>query len=268
MSTPSGTFTVRWGRLSLVLLGVLSLVAIPVTVAVAAFTSLSWWTPALCLALVVLCVVGLRGAAVRDRRRRAWKLAAQSVPAALVESAARDAAERDAARSVAEADASETALDAAEVAASAEASAVDQKEREAKPVVEDVPFDMLADAPADETVDPRPEATIQAQVAADAATVQDTDAENVDAEDGIEPAAGDAAGPAAPVSSTWEPRELPAPSYVGATPATRPTPEAMPEPAQEPTPTISSIRKAEAQRVAAERAERLNLDAVLQRRRA
>lgn len=228
MTQPQGTFTVRWGKLSLAALGALATLAAPITLVVALVGPLSLWVPLIALVLAALCVAGLRASAVRDRRRKAWDEAAVSVPAALIESAAQDAAAREA---------RETAERELAAARLADERAAELERRLAER--QDAPFDMLAEEPEDEVV----------------------------GED--EPVVAAPVAEAAP--QQWTPRELPAPSYVGATPAQRPAPAPLPREEAKRAEVITSIRQAEAQRLEAERtqrAERLDLDAVLQRRRA
>mgnify|MGYP005983285745 CR=1 FL=1 len=229
MTQPQGTFTVRWGKLSLAALGALATLAAPITLVVALVGPLSLWVPLIALAVAGLSVAGLRASAVRDRRRKAWEQAAVSVPAALIESAAQDAAAREA-RERAERELAEARL--------AEERAAELERRLAER--QDAPFDMLAEEPADEAVGEDEPAVLAPAVAAAA-------------------------------SEQWTPRELPAPSYVGATPAQRPAAAPLPREESKRAEVITSIRQAEAQRLEAERsqrAERLDLDAVLQRRRA
>lgn len=233
MSTTQGTFTVRWGKLSLALLGLLALVAVPVTLVLALLTSVSLWAPLLSLCVVALAFAGLRASAVQDRRRKAWQEAAVAVPAALVESAAKDAADR----ATAEAAAAERAaqLEAEQAKARQEELLAAARERN------DAPFDLSASDAQDEVV-------------------------------GNDETPAEQDAPAAPEEdTTWEPRTLPAPSYVGAQPVQRAAAAPLPREESKRAEVITSIRQAEAQRLEEERAqaaERLNLDAVLQRRRA
>ena len=231
MSTQPGTFTVRWGKLSLALAGVAAVVALPVLVVLWLIGSLSGLAPLLSLALIAVSLAGLRASAVQARRRRAWQRASETVPAALIESA------REAKENSEELVAEQQAEPAKELKAAEDEVLV----------VADAPFDFMATTVEEESVE---------------------DAESAVADVVVETVAAPAAE-AAPVERSWSPRELPAPKYADAQPVQRQAPEPL-ESTEDSSKasTIKSIRAAEAQRVAEERAERLDLDAVLQRRRA
>lgn len=256
MSSQTDTFRIRWGKLALALIGVLALLATPVTFVVALVSPLSLWTPFLCLALVLLSFAGLRASAVNDRRVKAWQRAEATVPQREAEQPAAESAKNQTA--LPDAAASAEADQAAVAQASVQAAAEAEKQKRVAAAAQDKPFDMLAQdhAPA-EVVAPTQDVTTDANQAAS----------------GTVAAQATTAASTAPVQTpapdtSWEPREVPAPSYVGAVRAERSAPAPLEQAEEKRAKEVTSIRQAELDRVAEERAERLNLDAVLQRRRA
>ncbi|RKW71524.1 hypothetical protein [Galactobacter caseinivorans] len=270
MSSQTDTFKIRWGKLALALIGVLAVLATPVTFVVALVSPLSLWTPLLCLALVVISFAGLRASAVKDRQAKAWQRAAATVPqrvAAQPEAAqAKDTkvaqpADKNASDQKVAAQKTGAQKTAAQVAAAKQAAEKQAAAEKAAAAAKDRPFDMQAQdkAPA-EVAAPQQDVTVTATQAEPAA--QATPASS-----------GTAVAQTAPVQTptpdtSWAPRELPVPGYVGAARAERSAPAPLEQAAEKRATEVTSIRQAEADRVAEERAERLNLDAVLQRRRA
>lgn len=291
MTTQQGTLTVHWGKVTLAGIGALSLAATPITAIVAAFTSLSWATPLILLMLAVACVVGLRVAALADRKRRAWNRAASSLSApAPAASARQDESAPQEEQGAVTGEAGEDSRHAEEPVRGQSSSDAEQQTSSALAPRgnEGRPFDMQAERAAQRDAEraelaaqivrpAEPEAMSEAaaveaeteseaeeatQATADAATAQDGDAEAVRAED---EASGARRGAQLRYGDDWQPREVPAPTYLSAPKAERPLP--TPFEAEQPlkATSVESIRQAEQARLAA---ERLDLDAVLQRRRA
>lgn len=261
MPTQPGAFRIKWGKLTIALIGVLALVAVPVTFVLAMVTSLSLLSPLVCLVLTLVCFAALRAGSVLSRRKAAWERAGAALPVQeeqqTQEETVEEAAESQQATRAQQAEAS---AEAAQEKAAAASLAAAERER-----VEDVPFDVLAPASTES-------ATTAAQERS-TATGEGTEVDDKSAAvaDDVAPVA-DAAKPEAPAApkrpTTWEPREVPAPTYLAAEKAERTLPAPQPQGSDKHATEVTSIRRAEAERLAAERAERLDLDAVLQRRRA
>lgn len=261
MSSQTDTFKIRWGKLALALIGVLAVIATPVTFIAALVSPMSLVTPLLFLMLVVLSFAGLRASAVQDRRAKAWQRAAATVPQR--EATQPQAADAHTGTVASVADAARPAEGVAPARAQGAADAQAAKGQSAKQesataARKDSPFDLMAqdEAPAEEAASPR-DVTAPARPAAQVP----------DASSGAVVAAAAPMQTPKPETS-WSPREIPTPGYVAAARAERAAPAPL-EPAEEKrAKEVTSIRQAEADRVSQERAERLNLDAVLQRRRA
>jgi hypothetical protein len=290
MATQQPAFRIRWGKLSLALVGVLALLAVPVTFVVACFTSLSFFTPLICLALFALSFVALRTSAIRERRRRAWERATFAVPDEQVAAKESESVDDELAK-----------VDAAEAAKSSGA--------ESASVAESVPEDSKTQPVAQESVVEEAfdiEAPARsAASAASAAAAEDETSESMAQVDAGQTEAGqtDANHDAAQATSqrdertavgqeaglktkqeTWSPREVPAPTYTTAQPVERELPESLVVPEDKKPTEVTSIRKAERDRADQERTagaedvvrdakaqiakSKLDLDAVLQRRRA
>ncbi|MBO0908925.1 hypothetical protein [Arthrobacter sunyaminii] len=67
---PQPVFRVRYGRTALALMGALALAAVVLGLPLAAFGAASWWMPLVGVVLAGAAVASLRALAVRDRRRR------------------------------------------------------------------------------------------------------------------------------------------------------------------------------------------------------
>lgn len=302
MATQDQGFKIRWGKVSLALLGALALLAVPVTFVLACFTTLSFLVPLGCAVLVAASFVGLRTAAIRDRKRKAWARAESAVPEAEFAEKARQEPE-DGSDQIIAAEVPENVADASRSAAAAESVSAYVAEPEAEITEEAFDFE----APFTEVETPsKPGVT------------SELDDANGEAEVGAAEVDGSAQGRQAAVeqaeesttaaqmssNSTWSPRDIPTPTYVGAEPVERDLPSAEPAAEEKKATSVTSIRKAERDRaeqersgsevrdiepsaqadlsvqahvsaggaddefVNAESAKRLDLDAVLQRRRA
>lgn len=299
MASQQQAFRIRWGKSALAFVGVLALIAVPVTLVIGLVTSMSLLVPVACLAVVLVSFVGLRTTAVRDRRRKAWARAAAGVgeaeDAPEQESVEADSAETDAAgeneREAEQAPAADVehveAPEAGKESTPAEEAASASKQAE----TEDA-FDVELSIPTDQreaeeeaarslaaTKHEAAEETTGEETAQEAAPAAPT----ADEADGDETAsaalAGAAAsdtaasdtdtaqdnGPEARRETTWSPREIPAPTYTAAQPVERALPPALPREEEKKPVDVTSIRKAEQGRV---EEQKLDLDAVLQRRRA
>ncbi|MCC3272791.1 hypothetical protein MUK71_12305 [Arthrobacter zhangbolii] len=231
--TPPAAFRIRKGRVALALTGLLALVTVLVGGVLAAATAVSWLIPAAGLAAAAASVIGLRSLALRDRRRR-------------VQNAFRDAMGPDLQHRTGFVSPADQVLGEPEEAAPAAPP---------QPLRETVLFDLQA-APA-------PDAIVDAVPAA--LTTPPAEAKEPEA-------------PKAPVlppktgSTPWEPVEVPKPVYVDAPKAPRPAPEpiVLPEPPRPMTKTPLRPGAVPAVPSAQERPEtgKINLDDVLQRRRA
>lgn len=227
----SSAFRIRYGRLALALLAVVSLLTGVVSGVLRLFGLGSGWVPVLTLLAAVAAVVLLRSLAVRDRRRK-------------VERAFRSAMAppRPARPAPAELPA------AAPVDASAKDSPLFDAEADAGPV-----------RPAALTV-----AELRQAALAEAVASGDTSVHQV----------GD---PASPEGASWEPVQVPKPTYVEAPKAERAAPEpldlpAAPKAVGKPSLKQASVRgaeeTAEAKPQGKGQSALSNLDDVLQRRRA
>ena len=232
-------FRIRYGRTALALIGAAALVVFVAGGALALAGAVSGQVPGFALLAAVAVVVMLRSLAIRDRRNRA---AARADRAARTASASQ-AGTRTPAR----------------------------------------PTQLFDGAAADA---PAPEAAPAAPAPLTAAELRDQ-ALKVAAE------AGDSAAPARPSGTPWQPVDVPKPTYVAAAKANRPAPAPLPAPEVKKPQVKTSIKQTTAQRTeeaAAQRSaeaqhngeaaatgeasgqpsatNRLNLDDVLQRRRA
>ncbi|MGO3152489.1 MAG: hypothetical protein ACTIJJ_07705 [Galactobacter sp.] len=307
MATQDQAFKIRWGKLSLALLGALALVAVPVTFVVACFTTLSFLVPLGCALVVIASFVGLRTSAIRDRKRRAWARAESAVPEEEFAEKSRqdpeaqsgqDGAEQAPTERASEAEGSEdTAAESVE-----ETVSEPQVKVTAEVKVTEEAFDF--EAPVSD-VDSPLKAALGVDVAAERAKDESVEGEAVEpgaetdvvAQDGAEGSSHEPQDTTDQASvknseSTWSPRGVPTPTYVNAEPVERALPEAQPAAEEKKATSVTSIRQAERDRaelertgtdardiepsaqdiddeiVDAETAKRLDLDAVLQRRRA
>jgi|GEM_PF-2072847 len=289
MPTQPGAFRIKWGKLSIALIGMLALVAVPVTLVLAIVTSLSLLAPLVCAVLVVLCLASLRAGAVVSRRRSAWERAASVVPA---DASEEHTAEHGAEQAGQAEHATQAEQTAKELAASQQAPQGQPSAEKAGKAAEreEAPFDIVADG---RERTRRERAAARAAVAGEAAASRTATADRTDAEQARNEQAGttprtapaakgekaaqgeattsgtaNAITPAARKGEKWAPRELPTPTYLAAEPAERALPAPLEQDEEKTATEVTSIRQAEAQRLAAERTQRLDLDAVLQRRRA
>lgn len=242
---------IRYGRTALALAGALALAAVVIGLPLAAFGVASWWIPGGALALTAAAVASLRGLAVGDRRRRvdaAFRAAMSAAPRPAPRPEAPSAPAPEPVRHY-----RETPLFDAQSTPGTEKSAVPN----------------AADASASVTTAPgspdrRPTAAELRSAALDVAAK-------------AAPAAP--AGPPKTSTTPWEPVAVPKPIYVEAPIAQRPAPEplAVPEtpkpasrtplraPAAAASPAAESSGSPDA---AAPSTGKINLDDVLQRRRA
>ena len=221
-------FRIRTGRMALAATGLVALLAVVAGGVLAAFTSVSWLVPATGVVLTAAVVAALRSLAVRDRRRR-------------VDHAFRAAmGPEPAPRSARPADTTEPAPAAVP-----------------EPVRETVLFDLQAV--------PAPDSEVQAAapVVSPRLSAGELRAEALKVA---------AATPARPSTTPWEPVAVPKPVYVDAPKAERPAPEpiVLPEPPRPLTKTPIRPTAAPAASTAADASDagKINLDDVLQRRRA
>ncbi len=234
-ATAAPAFRIRYGRLSLALVGLLLLLTGIVSAALRLFGLGSGWLPAAALLGAIAAVVLLRRLAVRDRRRKldAAFRSAMGTPAA---AAAPSPARADAARSA------------------------------AGPVKEIPLFDAEAGAPKPQPARKLLTADELRQAAlAEAASSGDTSVRR----DG-DPASAD--------GSSWEPVEVPKPTYVEAPKAERAAPEPLdlpeaPKAVGKPSLKQAAVRQpetavAESKPLGKGQSALSNLDDVLQRRRA
>ncbi|MHA7263924.1 hypothetical protein ACX80W_12060 [Arthrobacter sp. TMN-37] len=235
-------FRVRRGRAAVALAGAAALPAALVTLVLALVSVVSFWWPVAAVLVTAAAVATLRALAVRDRRARvnaAFAAAMSSRPVST------DAAPRAAAR------------EAAAAPAPAHTVAV---------------FD--AEKPAPERPETAGTGASEARTPGGAPAAALTAAELKAAALAVAAAEAPTAGPAvtasapAPGTEPWEPVQVPLPTYVAAEKAQRsaPAPLELPE---EPKPTVRTPIKNSAPKPApAEAVARINLDDVLQRRRA
>ncbi|MEV7646677.1 hypothetical protein [Arthrobacter sp. NPDC089319] len=236
-------FRIRYGRTALALAGAAALVVFVAGGALALAGAVSGQVPGFALLAAVAVVVILRSLALRDRKKRA---AVRADRAARTASASRASGTRTPARPT---------------------QLFDGAAADAQPAPEDAPA-----APAPLTATELREQALK--VAAEA---------------------GDTVAPSRPTGTTWQPVDVPKPTYVAAAKANRPAPAPLPAPEVKKPQAKTSIKQTTAQRTeeaAAQRtaqaagqhteeaaataeasgqqsaANRLNLDDVLQRRRA
>ena len=267
-----GRLKIRWGRLCVAAIGALALVGAPVFLVLAALTPMSWWWPLASVLIAFGTLVTLRTWAVQERRQEAWKRAAEEVAAQHEQ----EAAETD--------EQSEVATDASEVAAETEASdelndAQESAETEtaeqnteqavAETEADDAPFDVDGDAdggaePAATDADAETEAETESTAEAEAEV--GAEAEAAEEASGSEEAKRVAE--ATKAGKGWVPNKLPAPGYVSKAEARRE--KAEPFQAEEKKPEeVTSIRKSERARAERERQQNaLDLDDIMNRRRA
>lgn len=255
-STP--VFRVRYGRTALALIGALSLAAVVLGLPLAAFGAASWWMPVSGVVLAGAAVASLRALAVRDRRRR--------IDAAF--------------RAAMSAGSRQTPVYAAQP--EYEADELPEVSAEpARPQRETVLFDAQS-IPGAGSASAQTGASGEASgsTASGASNRPLTAAELRSAALDFAAATAPQGPPRPPKTSTtpWEPVAVPKPIYVEAPVAQRPAPEPL-VPPQTPKPAgRSSLRAgaapaagqspASAGSVAAPGTGKINLDDVLQRRRA
>lgn len=235
-------FRIRWGRTGLALAGALALAAVVVGLPLAAFGAASWWLPAGALAAGAAAIAALRALAVRARRDRV------------------DAAFR--------------------AAMSAGRPAAPQPAVPAVPAAEPVRHRETVLFDAQSTPGAGLPAAAPTAEAASVTTAPGAPDRRLTAAE-LRSAALDVAAKAAPagppkISTTpWEPVEIPKPTYVEAPVAQRPAPEPLVLP-ESPKPSArTSLRPPAAAAgegtgpgAAAPSTGKINLDDVLQRRRA
>lgn len=230
---PAAAFRIRKGRLTLALAGLLALMTVLVGGVLAAATSVSWLVPAAGLATAAASVAGLRSLALRDRRRR-------------VQTAFREAMGPDVQHRTGAAFPADDLLQEPQESIPAEPD----------PLRETVLFDLQA-APAPDTAEEAAHGVFTAPRAADEAAAAEPEVPKLPPTTGTTP---------------WEPVEVPKPVYVDAPKAARPAPEpiVLPEPPRPMTKTPLRPGAVPALPSAQERPEtgKINLDDVLQRRRA
>ncbi|MBP3042877.1 hypothetical protein KKR91_13115 [Arthrobacter jiangjiafuii] len=238
-------FRIRYGRAALALAGALAVVTVIAGLPLALFGAASWWLPAGAAVLTAAVVASLRTLAVRDRRSRVNA----AFRAAMASGSARRAAEPEAAPAeapvVQERPQRETVLFDAESTGTAK--------------VDDAGETSVSTAPGSPD---RPLTAAELRTAALAVAAQ---------------AAPQApAGPPKTSTTPWEPVEVPKPTYVEAAVAPRAAPEPIVLP-QTPKPAARTSIRAGAEAAAADNAAgaeaalntgKINLDDVLQRRRA
>ena len=252
-------FRIHYGRTALALAGALALAAVVIGFPLAVFGAASWWIPVGALVVAAAATVSLRTLAVRDRRRK--------VDAAFraAMSAARPASPGFAASSPA----------ASSPAASRPAAPVDR-----------APVDGAPEARAGEPVRHyRETALFDAQSpagsgtsAASVTTAPGAADRRPTAEElrtaALEVAAKTApAGPPKTSTTPWEPVEVPKPVYVEAPVAQRPAPEPLvlpepPKPAARTSLRAPAADSTDTAGTATPSTGKINLDDVLQRRRA
>ncbi|WP_294568562.1 hypothetical protein [uncultured Arthrobacter sp.] len=237
---------IRRGRAAVALVGAAALPAALVTLVLAVVSVVSFWWPVAAVLVVAGAVATLRALAVRDRRARvnaAFAAAMSSRPLHQAPPSTGDAvlpgtATPQAGGKPAQARPT-TVFDAEKPAGAVEASAGTPEAPAARLTAADLKAAALAVAAAGAPEANAPAATTQAPV---------------------------------PGTDPWEPVEVPLPTYVAAEKAQRSAPAPLELPA-EPKPTVrtpikNSAAKAAPKETAAPAGTRLNLDDVLQRRRA
>lgn len=237
----TGAFRIRYGRTAIALVGLVSLLTAIVAGVLRLFGFGNPWVPAVALLTGVSAVVVLRRLAVRDRRRKV----SAAFKAAMGAPAGRQPSDRDS-----------TAERPVEAAPAPEPV----KPRES------ALFDAEAEAPK-----PKPLTAVELREAALAVALAAGD----------ESAAAPVPGLAATPESSWEPVEIPKPTYVEAAKAERPAPEPLelpeaPKSVGKPSlkqgpaaaPPVASPNAAPAKPLTKAQSALSNLDDVLQRRRA
>jgi hypothetical protein len=240
-ATGNGAFRIRYGRTAVAFIGLLSFLTAIVAGVLRLFGLGNPWVPAVAVLTGVAAVVVLRRLAVRDRRRKVNA----AFKAAMGSPAGRAPSGRESAA---------------------------EPVTEAAPAPEPVkpPENALFDAEA-EVPKPKPLTAVELREAALAVALAAGD----------ESAAAPGQGPAVSPESSWDPVEVPKPTYVEAAKAERPAPEplALPEapksvgkpslkqgPAA--APPVASPNAAPAKPLTKAQSALSNLDDVLQRRRA
>ena len=249
-------FRIHYGRTALALAGALALAAVVIGLPLAVFGAASWWIPVGALVVAAAATVSLRTLAVRDRRRK--------VDAAFraAMSAARPASPGFAASSPA------APVDRAPVDGAPEARAGEPVRHYRETAL----FD--AQSPAGSGTSAAPDAPSAASVttAPGAADRRPTAEELRTA--ALEVAAKTApAGPPKTSTTPWEPVEVPKPVYVEAPVAQRPAPEPLvlpepPKPAARTSLRAPAADSTDTAGTATPSTGKINLDDVLQRRRA
>ena len=266
-----GRLKIRWGRLGVAAIGALALVGAPVFLVLAALTPMSWWWPLASVLIAFGTLVTLRTWAVQERRQEAWKRAAEEVAAQHEQ----EAAETDEQSEVAT-DASEAAVEAsdgledAQESAETETAEQNTKQDVAEAEVDDAPFDVdggidggaeTAATDAETTAEAETESEATAEAEAEEAAQGEQD-EQLGSDEAKRVAEATKAG------KGWVPNKVPAPGYVSKAEARRE--KAEPFQAEEKKPEeVTSIRKSERARAERERQQNaLDLDDIMNRRRA
>ncbi|WP_341393438.1 hypothetical protein [Arthrobacter sp. G119Y2] len=254
-------FRIHYGRTALALAGALALAAVVIGLPLAVFGAASWWIPVGALAVAAAATASLRTLAVRDRRRKvdaAFRAAMSAArPASPVFAASSPAASRPAA-----------SVDGAPVDGAPEARAGEPVRHYRETAL----FD--AQSPAGSGTSAAPDAPSAASVttAPGAADRRPTAEELRTA--ALEVAAKTApAGPPKTSTTPWEPVEVPKPVYVEAPVAQRPAPEPLvlpepPKPAARTSLRAPAADSTDTAGTATPSTGKINLDDVLQRRRA
>jgi hypothetical protein len=245
-------FRIRYGRAALALAGALALACIVIGLPLALFGPVSWWFPGAALAVTAAATVSLRTLAVRDRRRR--------VDAAFraAMSAGRPAAPRQ--------------DDSPRQDVSLQQDAAPARSEEPLQYRETVLFDAQSTAGSDTSLEQAAPAASSVTTAPGASDRRPTAEELRTAALEVAAKAAPAAPAGPPKTSTtpWEPVAVPKPTYVEAPVAQRPAPEplVLPEPPKPAARTSLRPPAAEGADAASPSTGKINLDDVLQRRRA
>lgn len=265
-----GRLKIRWGRLSVAAIGALALVGAPVFLVLAALTPMSWWWPLASVLIAFGTLVTLRTWAVQERRQEAWKRAAEEVAAQHEQEAAEtdeeSEAATDASEAAAETEASDELNDAQE---SAESETAERNTEQAAAGADDAPFDV--DGGVDGGAEPAAtdaETTAEAETDADAQAEADATSEAEAAEEASGSEEAKRVAEATKAGKGWVPNKLPAPGYASKAEARRE--KAEPFQVEEKKPEeVTSIRKSERARAERERQQNaLDLDDIMNRRRA
>ena len=270
LPSPRSEFRIHYGRAALALMGALALACTVVGLPLALFGAVSWWLPGAAVATTAAATVSLRTLAVRDRRRRvdaAFRVAMASGRPAV--------ARQDAASSQDVAPSQEAALPR-DVSLRQDVSQPPIIEEPVRQHRETVLFDAQSTAgsipSASNPVTESTSAASSVTTAPGAADRRLTAAE-------LRTAALEVAAKAAPVAPSgppktsttpWEPVAVPKPTYVQAPVAQRPAPEplVLPEPPKPAARTSLRPPATDSTDAAAPSTGKINLDDVLQRRRA